>query len=649
MHRLVASVLALAIAAAAMGLSVAQWRSIAADTTVLTARIGPTSLNGRILGVERFPDAMRLTMERVTIGGLARHKTPRKVRVRVRRVDPAIRPGDWVRLRAILSPPPPPAAPGAFDFQRHTYFLGLGGVGFALGKVTVTAPRAETGAPSPALAIAALRTATTARITAALPGTTGGVAAALMTGERSAVPAPVLEAIRDSGLAHLLAISGLHIGLVAGILFVAVRAGLALVPRLALGHPIKKWAAVAAIVGAFSYGLLAGATLPTQRAFLMIGLVLLGVLLDRRGISLRSVAWAAMIILAVQPESLVSASFQMSFAAVVALIAGYEYLSDRRLYGAGRTGDGGPTGLRVVARYLGGIAITTLIAGAATAPFALYHFNQFADYGVIANLAAVPVTALWVMPWAVAGFLLMPMGWEAAALTPMGWGIEAVIAIARTVAAWPGAVTLMPAMPTFGLVMIVMGGLWLCLWRRSWRLWGTAGMAAGVLTLYLAEPPDILIDGQGRIMAIRAADGTMMVSSHRGARFQREVWARLSGEEQGPGLLPATGRHMAGRLNCDIEGCLYRRGTLTAALIRRESAFAEDCWAAVIIVSLIPLRRKCPAARVIDRFDLWRHGSHAVWLRGGKIRVKTVDGTRGERPWVVKREGASGRRRKGGS
>lgn len=230
--------------------------------------------------------------------------------------------------------------------------------------------------------------------------------------------------MRDAGLAHLLAISGLHIGLVGGLLFFVVRLLLATSETLALRYPIKKWAALAAVAGSFGYLLVSGGTLPTQRAFLMLSLALLAVLIDRVAISMNLVAWAALVILMLVPESLLSVSFQMSFAAVVGLVAVYETAVLRHARGAGPAGPARRAGL-----YLGAVLLSTLVAGTATAPFALYHFNRFALYGVLANLIAVPLTALWIMPWAVVAFALMPFGLEAWALAPMGLGIEAVIAV----------------------------------------------------------------------------------------------------------------------------------------------------------------------------------------------------------------------------
>ncbi|MFQ5766291.1 MAG: ComEC/Rec2 family competence protein, partial [Rhodospirillales bacterium] len=287
--------------------------------------------------------------------------------------------------------------------------------------------------------------------------------------------------------------------------------------------------------------------------------------------------------------------------------------------------------------YLGGVALTTVIAGAATAPFAIYHFNRFADYGLAANLAAVPVTALWVMPWAVAAFLVMPLGLEAVALQPMGWGLNVVIRVAETVAGWPGAVTLVPSMPTAALAALVLGGLWLCLWRGRWRVLGIAGIVFGMAATQLVRPPDILVNGEGRLLAVRTATGEIAVSTLRRARFEREMWLRRYGAEAPAFGWPKSGPSLDGRLACDVEGCLYRAGGRVVALAYLEGALLEDCWAADVVVAVVPVRRRCPAgAGVVDRFDLWREGAHAIWLEDGGVRIETVNGRRGERPWVVR-------------
>lgn len=617
----------------AAGFAVAQIRAVAVAAPVLAERIGPTTLTGQVVEVEAFPEATRVTLEKPRIARVPAHRTPERVRVRLSRHTPVLAPGDWITVRAVLLPPPAPAAPGAFDFQRQAFFRGIGAVGFAVGTPDVTPAATADVAASFNLALQRLRQRITETVMEALGGgATGAVTAALLTGDRSAIPKDVIDAMRDAGLAHLLAISGINIGLAAGVLFVGLRGVLALIPPLALRYPIKKWAAVAAIPGAFAYALIAGASVPTQRSFLMLGFVMLAVLVDRRGISMRLVAWAAIIVLTLQPESLLGPSFQMSFAAVVALIAGWEAWSERRL------DDTPPFWQRGVTRYLVGVVATTMIAGAATAPFALYHFNRYAMYGLVANMIAVPATALWIMPWAVVAFLLMPFGLEGLGLVPMGWGVALVNEVAKVIAAWPGSVALLPAMPTWGLALVTFGGLWLCLWRRRWRLAGLGAVAAGMLSIALVRPPDMLVDAGG-LVAVRTGDGTLAVSSVRAGRFTREMWLRQAGlEADAAEAWPRAGASADRRLSCDALGCLYRAHGHTIAVVRDRAALIEDCWAARLVVSTAILgRQACTgSARVIDGRDLRRHGAHALWLAPENVRIESVNDSRGRRPWVLR-------------
>ncbi len=631
---------AMGVVALALGFAVSQARTMIVAAPVVQERLGPTTVVGRITLLETFPNGQRVTLERPRVIGLGPASTPEKVRLRLRGAQPEMAPGDWARFRAVLTPPPAPSAPGAFDFQRQAYFDGLGGVGFAFGPARVIDK--DPGQGLDATDLTRLRHEIAARVRDQMDGPPGAVAAALMTGERRAIPDRVMDTIRASGLAHLLAISGLHIGLVAGIVLFAVRAGLALVPAVALRYPIKKWAAGAAVLGAFTYAVLAGATVPSLRAFLMIAIVLLGVIADRRGISMRMVAWAATAILIFQPEALLGASFQLSFAAVVALVATYESRAVRNVF---RRSDSHGPGRRALL-YLGGVALSTLIAGAATAPFAAYHFNQVADYSLAANLVAVPITGLWIMPWAVVSFALMPFGAEALGLAPMGWGVEMVLAVAERVASWPGSVSLAPAMPMWGLVLMTLGGLWLCLWRGPWRASGLAGAAAGLMAFAAHDPPDVLIDGQGKLMAARTAAGELAMSSLRTASFARETWLRRDGLPDAPPKFPKQGVSGDGRLSCDALGCLYKVGGYTVALAKRAEALEEDCRLADVVVSQEPVRRACPSARVVvDRFDVWRNGAHALWLGPEGVRVESVNRARGDRPWVVR----PGKSRKGGA
>lgn len=636
--KLVFALLLLGVAVGAGGFSAAQLRAHLVAAPVLEKSYGPAGVTGRVVQVELRPDGPRVTLEHVVLKGLDDAGTPARIRIKLRRGD-AVGIGDHIDVYAKLSPPSAPSAPGAYDFQRRSWFEGLGAVGFALGRVR---PAELDGGPreawSPALFMAALRLHMTQRIRAALPGESGAIAAALMTGDRSAISQQSLDSMRDSGLAHLLAISGLHLGLVAATLFFGLRALLALSERLTLRHPIKKWAAAAAMAGSLAYLMLAGATVPTQRAFVMTGLVLLAILLDRQAISMRLVAWAAVIILAIAPESMLGASFQMSFAAVVALVAFYE-ASRGRFRAVRATAGHGP--LARVGLYAGGVATTTVIASFATGLIALHHFGRIAVYGLPANMLAVPLTALWIMPWAVIAAMLMPLGLEGLPLALMGWGIDGLLWIAGAISAWQGAVRPVAALPVWGLAMVAVGGLWLCLWRRRWRYAGLLGIAAGLAGLWLQQGPDILVSGDGRLMATRMDDGRLSLSESRRERRTAEDWLEMEGQGA-PLYWPDTGSSADGRLRCDISGCIYRASGRTVALLRDGLAHDEDCRIADLLVSQRPVRGRCPAPLlVVDRFDLWRHGAIAIWVGDDGIRIRTVADYQGKRPWSSRRDRAS--------
>jgi competence protein ComEC len=294
------------------------------------------------------------------------------------------------------------------------------------------------------------------------------------------------------------------------------------------------------------------------------------------------------------------------------------------------------------------VAFTSLVAGLATGPFALYHFNRFADYGLVANLIAVPLTGLWVMPWGVLALLLMPFGAEWLALQPMSLGLDAIAASARMVAAWPGAVSLVPAMPPMALLLISFGGLWLCLWRRRARLLAAVPLSAALIVCALARPPDLLVDGEARLFAVRTSEGALWLSSRRQARFIGDAWLRQAGRgEAGPWSLDAGSGFEAmtseepstveGAM-CDAEACAFEVRGQRVSILRNRGALAEECARADIVIALMPMRSGCRGPRLmIDRFDLWREGTHALWLDDGRAMVETVRAARGQRPWALPR------------
>ncbi len=620
--------LAIGLLAACAGFSAADLRTQLVEAPVLQQKLASVRLEGRVLDVEYLPGGRRIRLGEVIIPGIL--TPPAQIRLRLASLDPPLVPGDWIRLRASLGPPSRPVAPGAYDFRRDLFFDRIGGVGFSLGRPRIIDPDIfgdhEPLAHKLWRGLADLRALIEGRILAALPERDiAGVAVAFVTGSQTAVPNPALIAMRNSGLAHLLSVSGLHIGLAVGILFFLIRAALALVPPVALRWPIKKWAAALALLGAAFYMLLSGASVPVVRSFVMAGIVLLAVIVDRQPISMRPVAIAALAVLLIWPDSLVGPSFQLSFAAIVALTAVWEELSPRR------TSDLGPA--RRGLRWLGDLALSSFIATLATAAFAIYHFNRLTGYGVIANMLAVPITGFWVMPWLIAALILMPFGLESWALEPAGWGIAAILWIAQNVSQWPGAVALLPAMPQPGLALISLGGLWLCLWRRRWRYLGLGAIAAGLATVLLTRPPDILVAEDARLVAIVEADGTLRLSSGRADRFAASEWLRRFGQDQHL----SWSADVAGadpRLSCRQGDCRFTLAGRSVAILQRADGLAAACANSDLVIVLERTAAPCRVP-VIDPERLSRLGGHAIRLSEVGVEIETVRDIQGERPWVA--------------
>ncbi len=609
----------LGIGAIAAGLTAASLHTLLVTAPVLEQR-GAYMVDGRVLLVEERVQGQRLLLDQLAIEDLEATATPLRIRVSRRNDAPAVIAGDRVRMRAMLMPPSPPSAPHGFDFARYAFFEQIGAVGYGLGDLErIAAGERWTWQ----LGLARLRQRIAGAITAAVPGNSGAVATALLTGLRGAIPEHVWHDMQVAGIAHLLAISGLHLGLVAGTLFFSLRFALALAPPLALRLPTKKVAAAMALVGAFGYLLLTGMTVPTQRAFIMTALMLVAVMADRNPFSMRLVAWAALFVLLFQPNSILGASFQMSFAAVIGLIAVYET-------GVGQRPDRFAGLDRRFALYVGGVALTTLVASLATAPFAIYHFGRLPTYGVIGNLVAVPLTAFWIMPLGLAGLLLLPLGLGGICFMLMGQGIDLVLAVAATIAQWPGAALHLAQPPISALIATVAGGLWLCLWRQPWRRWGLLGVALGLGLMLAERPPDLLIDSRGEIAAVRR-DAGLAISAWKRDGWITDGWLRSAGQTEAAAW-PEDG---AGEdLRCDALGCVALRNGQRVALVRRPEALEEDCARADLVISY-PRIERCPnGTALIGPQALRRSGGLALWLDPDGIEQLTVRETRGERPWV---------------
>jgi len=637
-QRTAAVLLTGALLAVTAGFALAKLRVEWVRAPVLAKEMRAVEVRGHIEVIEPRPNGgERLTLRVTSLGDLAPEARPVRVRITSRKPAPGLEAGMHVAVRATLMPPSQPALPGGYDFGRQAWFKRLGAVGYTW---SVAKPDAG-AAPAPWdlrawAAIERLRRAIGKRIRAVLPGEEGAIANALITGERGGISEATNTAFRASGLFHVLSISGLHMAIMAGAVFFLARLVLAGFPVLALNHPIKKWAAAAAMLGAFGYLLISGSSFATVRSTIMISIMFLAVLLDRPALALRNVVLAALLILVLFPESLLDVGFQMSFAAVVALVAAYEALRKRSGWALLPRGPWAK-----LAFFFIGIVISTLVASAAVAPFAAYHFHKSQQYAVLANLAAMPICNLIVMPAALATLLTIPLGLEALPLWVMGWGIEAMMWTAERVAGLPGSVLPVPALPVAAFVLMVAGGLWLALWQTRWRVLGAGLIAAGVALAPTLRLPDLLIGRDGKLVAVRADDGRLSaVGSARAFELQR--WLERDGDRRSP--KEAAG---ASGFLCDGLGCATQVKGVTVAVARHPAAFRDDCRRAGILASGIVSPRRCPAPKaVVDFFAARRNGAHAIYVEeDGSIRVETARAWRGERPWSRRGPRASNARR----
>ncbi|MCR9126141.1 MAG: ComEC family competence protein [Rhodobacteraceae bacterium] len=597
-----------AIALTAAGFALAGVRAHRVADPVLGWRYyGP--IEGRVVGIDRSAsDALRITLDRVVLSRTDPARLPGRVRVSLHggHDPPAIGPGQRVMTTGHLSPPQGPVEPGGFDFRRHAWFQGLGAVGYTRNPVLLAAPAVGRQG------VFGLRMAMTAHVQAALPGDTGGFAAAVTTGDRSGMSAASLEALRASNLAHLLAISGLHMGLLAGFVYGALRLAMALVPAFALRAPLRKLAAGGALAAASVYLALSGGNVATERAFVMVAVALVAVMLDRRALSMRSVAIAALIVLVLRPEALLGPGFQMSFAATTALVAVFGAFRDGRV-------PMGPAYLLPVTSVL----LSSLVAGLATAPVGAAHFNAVAHYGLIANLVSVPLMGVLVIPAAVAAAVLAPLGWEQPPLDAMGWGIRWILGVAHFVAGLDGARGYVPSPGPAVLPSIALGMLWLMLWQGRARLAGVLPVCAAFWLWSLSDRPEVLIADTGALVGVWT-DGGRALSKPKGAGFIARTWL----ENDGTGMDQTAAAAMWPGDDPRIRRWMAAGGEIVHVIGKRAAAEYGDCRPGQIVIGSVPLTL-AGGCEIFDPPRLRNTGSVAI----SGTTLRTARQMAGQRLW----------------
>ena len=613
------------------GFVLANFRAEMVATPLLKTTTGEIVVSGIVRDMERASERrITILLQPSEIEGMTTAQLPRRLRLSNSTSNGEPVTGNRIAFKARLSPISSPTMPGGFDYGRQLYFDGIGGTGRITSKIDILG---STTSASLWLsgALNNLRQEIGSRIRQHLKGTIAAFAEALITGERASIPKEVNKSLQISGLYHILSISGLHMSLAAGGMFWIVRAFLALFPAIAQRWPIKKWAAGVALVFGFAYMLLAGSGAATQRSYIMLAVVFLAIIVDRPAISLRNLALAALLILILQPESAIQASFQMSFMAVMGLAAFFEYwnrpkpeqeyrIESKRIFYA----------RKIYIAVLASI-LTTLIAGGFSSIPAAYHFGRLAPYGVLANGLAIPVISLAVMPFALLSVVLMPLGLEAWPLAVLGKGLEMVLYISDHVAALPGAQRVIPQLPLASAIILAVGASILCLSKRQAKYGGGVLLLSGFIMVQFSAFPDILIERMAANAAFRNSSGELVFANPHKGRFAAEKWLQANGEETE--FKEAVTR--AGWV-CEGRSCRAEiKGKLVGYFMEGEGA-SPSCVGLDIVIAAYPLRGTCKSvATRIDRFDVWRMGSHAIVINGNLLHVTTARGLSGNRPWVV--------------
>lgn len=618
-------------ALAALGFLCAGFRAYQVAAPVLDFRYyGP--IEGRVVDIDRSArDRMRITLDQVVLRDTPPARTPERIRLSLTDQQAPPAPGSRVMLTGHLGPNPGPAEPGGFDFRQAAFFARLGAVGYTRNPVVIAAP------PPPASFDATgLRLRLGRAMREAIGGQEGAVAAALMTGDRSGIAEATNQTMRDSNLYHIVSISGLHMSMLAAFVYGALRLALAagqatLWGRRHAGRAVHKAAALGALAAASAYLWLSGGGVPTNRSFLMVAVMLGAILIDRRAMSLRTVAVAAAAILVTAPEALVTPGFQMSFAATAALIMLFPAWS--------RHADRLPWVLRGAAM----LVLSSLIAGLATAPIAAAHFNRSAQYGLVANLLVVPVMGAVVMPAGVIAALLAPLGLSAPALWAMGLGTRWMLYVGEMVAGWGGAVVAVAA-PHWSVLPLGGTGATVALLvlhapvrRGLSRCAAAAGIGAVIAAAAIwlgGERPALLISADGGAAGLMTAQGRAL--SRPAGAFVADSWLRADGDTASAEAAAARPGWEGGRAvrMASLAGAPLVHLTGRAGAAR----LADACAAGGIVV----LQGRAPPGRagpclVLDESALRPGGARAGWVQGGQVLWRTAAEAEGERLWTSAR------------
>ena len=595
-----------------------QWQK----APIIQSSLYNKAIIAEIHSIEVLPKAMRIIVKNITIENMDLKDTPYFLRLFMRKKDTSLTIGDIIQCKATLKPPPPPVNPFSFDFRLHAYFNQMGGIGYIHSFSVHTKKKSS-------FFLKDLRQSITQKIYACLPSKISGITAALITGEKTFIPENTYALFRKAGLAHLLAISGLHIGLISGFIFFFLRYFLLFALPFSYQDNAKKIAASGTILSTLFYVFIAGARVSTLRAFCMISFLFLSILLNRQVFSLRSVAVAAFIILVISPNMLLNPGFQMSFIAVLTLIGLYEHYPFF-------THIPHLNFKKKIFYYFFHLMLTSFFISLATLPYIIYHFNHIQLYGIITNLFAIPLMAFWIMPMA----LLFLLGYCFNFTFPlllMGKGIEFLYYLSFKITQLPGTEFLVPSISVWALILFTIGFLWFFLWKTSLRLWGAIPMICFLFCFLISKKADIYIAPDGRMIGVFFKDHFFVSHPYR-SRFTTNIWMQRLACTQKKSFPYHNVQNRYIDLKktypvCDINGCLFPFAHFLVAFPHNQKGFDEDCQIAdVIIAPFIKNKKKTPSKIIIDAHDIKKNGAYEINL-SKKINLYTTYNVKGKRNW----------------
>ncbi len=603
----------------------AQARTHWVKTPSLSKSMRPTLVSGILEEVKETEYGKKIFIKVQSIEGLSKERLPKKIQLVMKlKTDTSLMAGDFVELKAKLLPIAGPVIPGGLDFRRKAFFNQIGATGYIL-DIKQIIPHQENTVQT---YISRTRHHLTENINKVLKGQEAAIATCLIAGESPGLSQETRRVFADTGTSHILVIAGLHLGLIGGFFFLLSRLILGIFPPFLLRFSLRKCSGFLALMGSFVYLHISGAAIPTQRAFITFSIVMGAVMLDRNPLSMRLVSIAAMIILVLTPEALLTASFQLSFAAVVGLIASYE-----RSFFQFKRFQFSPL-LKKIVTYGVGIFKSSLVSSLATLPFTVFHFHKFTLQSVTGNGLAIPLVGAWIMPMGLLSTLCsFSETLQTFFLKRMGEGIVIMERVIVWCSELPGSAIYVPQISMLSLSLVSLGGLWLCLWRHKLRWMGILLMATGIALVFTTDVPSVFISGDARIVGVVEKE-YFFISSNRTDTFLANVWSGFAGIK--PGHIHTWRK--APQVQCVGHSCLFKTKDFTVGCLKDLEHLDDFCESSNILISEAPLRglrKACKGPQIIiDRFDVWKQGAQVIFYKNRKLFLDRAAHGVGQRLWA---------------